>query len=224
MLSVSKLLEVFENKYIFKTSSKEKGNTEAPKSAPLGEWAWPSCREGIPDEKDTSIERRIYQEIKKHFSSNRVGLSKFVVRSLKKILEKGWYKEILHPPPYKTLYRGMKINNIKDLSKLIKVKEEEIKDKGSVDFQDKINIKLTNGHSTSWTFQKKITKDFATDYGKAKQGFAVILLADVDDNPNSFLAGPNGLYDVEGLSRWHLEKETIGLEPIFIKRIEWYKL
>lgn len=192
---------------------------EAPKSAPFGEFAWAKYREGTPEEPDTELEKQVYQDIKKHFASKRVGLPKFTVRLLMKLLEKGWYKRVLHPPPCEKLYRGMKLNR-EQLSKLLG--EKDFDDKGSKELDKP--VKSTNGYSTSWTFKRKITEDFSGNYGKAKRGFAITLVANVADNPNRFIAGPGGLYDVDGLSRWHLEKETIGLEPIKIGKIEWEPL
>jgi len=214
MDSLLKLAYLFEEKYAIKSP-------EAPKNAPFGEYAWAKYREGVPEEQDTDIEKQIYNDIKKHFASKRIGLPKFTVRFLMKLLKKEYYKSVLHPPPHKTLYRGLKLNK-NDLLKLIKSKDNDLKDKGSIEFNKA--VESINGFSTSWTFKKKITKDFSKDYGKAKSGYAVILVANVEDNENRFLAGPGGLYDVDGLSRWHLEKETVGLEPIIISKIEWEKI
>lgn len=216
MNSVNEVAQYLLRKYAVK-------DPEAPKNAPFGEFAWPKHREGkFPEEEDTQLEKEVYQDIKKHFSSQHIGLPKLTVRILMKILENEYYSKVLHPPVHKTLYRGLKITNVKDLVKLIGLKELDINNKGSIEFND--SVKSENGYSSSWTFQKQISKDFSGNYGKAKQGYMVTLIADVSDNKNRFLAGPGGLYDVEGLSKWHLEKETVGLEPITIKKIEWEKL
>lgn len=223
MSSLFQLAEKFAQKYFGNIISLGKKEPEAPKDSPFGEWAWAKYREGVPEEPDTKLEKQIYQDIKKHFASSRTGLPKFTVRLLIKFLEKEWYKPVLHAPPYKTLYRGLKVSCKQDVIDLLKLKPEDFKENGSINF-DSFNIKLNNGHSTSWTFKKKITQDFSTDYGKAKKGYSIVLIAKVDDNENRFLAGPGGLYDVEGLSKWHLEKETVGLEPIKITRAEWKKI
>lgn len=204
-------------KYLLKEAKEHK--PEAPKSAPFGEYAWPNHRKGLPKEEDTKLEKQVYQDIRSHFASKHIGLPKFTVRLLMKILSKGWYSEVLHPPKHETLYRGLKLSR-KDLARLIN--KEDFEDNGSLQWDD--SVKVPNGHSTSWTYRKIISKDFSGNYGKAKQGFAVTLIAKVKDNPDRFLAGPGGLYDVDGLSRWHLEKETVGLEPIQIDKIEWEKL
>jgi hypothetical protein len=224
MLDFFQIAEKFALKYFESLVSRGTKEPEAPKNAPFGEWAWAKYREGVPEEPDNELEKQVYQDIKKHFASKRTGLPKFTVRLLTKLIEKGWYKSVLHAPVHKTLYRGLKISDKQILLKILKIKNEDFKDEGSINFKSQLVIPPTNGHSTSWTFQKKITQDFSTNYGKAKRGYIVTLIADVGDNEHRFLAGPGGLYDVEGLSMWHLEKETVGLEPIKIKRAEWKKI
>lgn len=213
-MAIIDLAEKLHDKYMIKTAKVYE--PEAPKSAPFGEYAWASHRKGLPEEKDTELENKVYHDIKNHFASKHVGLPKLTVKLLMKILDNGWYKPVLHAPNHETLYRGIKLNR-KELQKLLNF--DEIKDSGTIKWED--SIKITNGYSSSWTYKKTISKDFSGDYDKAKQGFMVTLIAKVKDNPNRFLAGPGGLYNVDGLSRWHLEKESIGLEPIQIEKIEW---
>jgi hypothetical protein len=217
-MSLKTLADYLAGKWLFITAAKNKA-PEAPKSAPFGEFAWAGKREGMPEEADTELEKSVYHDLKSHFASKHVGLPKLTVKILMKILKAGWYKPVLHPPPHKKLFRGLKLNH-EQLSKLLG--EDDFDDEGSVELNDAVPV--DNGYSSSWTFKKKISTDFAGNYGKAKRGFEVYLTADVDDNEHRFLAGPGGLYDVDGLSRWHLEKETVGLEPIKVKTIEWKSL
>lgn len=191
---------------------------EAPSWAPFGEYAWASSREGMLEEPDTEIENKVYDAIKKHFASKRTGLPTEIVELLSMCVVLEWYQPVLHPPPNKVLYRGLKIKTREGLAKILGTNDFE--DEGSMDFEDHV-VPPENGCSTSWTAKKKITKDFSE---KGARGWAVTLIADVEPNKYRFLAGPGGLYDVDGLSRWHLEKETVGLEPIKIKKIEWRKL
>jgi len=212
-----KLAKKFDNKY-----SK---TPEAPKNAPFGEFAWTKHREGFDNKiyyEETELEIKIYKEIKNHFASKHIGLSKIAAKLLAKILKNNWYSKIIHEPKHKTLYRGILIKDKEDVCNLLKIKREDFEDKGSIAYNS--SIKITNGNSTSWTYKKIISKDFSTYYGKRKKGYAITFIADIDDNRYKFIAGPGGLYDVEGLSKWHLEKESIGLEPIIIRKIEWEKL
>lgn len=190
---------------------------EAPEWAPFGKWAWASKREGIPEEEDTEVERAVYAQIRAHFASSRTGLPQFTAELLAGCMARGWYASVLHPPPQETLYRGVKLRSRAALESLLGM--EDVQDEGSVDANR--YIPGSNGSSTSWSAKKRITKDFSES---GERGYAVTLIADVAANPNRFLAGPGGLYDVDGLSRWHLEKETVGLEPIIVRRIEWTRL
>lgn len=139
-------------------------------------------------------------------------------------MELGYYKSVLHPPPVKTVYRGIKFKTIEDVSKFLDLPIDEINDADSIKLNKSIDHK--NGYSSSWTSQKSIAQDslFISWNGAGKKGYFVTLYANVKDNPYKFIAGPGGLYDVDGLSKWHLEKETIGLEPIIVSKIEWKKL
>lgn len=203
---------------------------EAPETAPFGRWAWASHRSGLPNEPeesepDTELERTVFLQIRKHFASDREGLPKDTAELLASCVEQGWYQPVLHPPPYATLYRGLRITQADVLAKLV---GDGAPPEGALDFEEPKPLFMVdkdgnpdNGYSSSWTAQKKITRDFS---GDGKRGWAVTLFADTAANPNRFLAGPGGLYNVNGLSRWHLEKETVGLEPILVRRIEWSPL
>lgn len=219
MKIIYKFAEKIKKKYSIKTP-------EAPASAPFGEYAWIKYREGfkdLDDRSETELEKKVYTEIRSHFASSHKGLSQSTVKLLQKILRNEWYSEVIHEPKQDTMYRGVVINDANSLAKILKLKEEEIGESGSID-ASKLSIRTKNGFSSSWTNRKIISTDFSTYYGKRKRGYAVTLIAKIKDNPLKFIAGPGGLYDVKGLSRWHLEKESIGLEPIKLYRIEWKKL
>lgn len=198
---------------------------EAPQSAPFGEYAWAPHREDVKGkEPDNELEKTIYKQLQKHFgdyNNKRTGLPKITTEFLYLLMEKGWYKEILHSPPYKTLYRGLHFKTEEELAEFLGKPFDDVKDSGSINLKPPQSFPVQNGWTTSWSFKKKITKDFSE---AKKKGFAVTLIADAKDNPNRFIAGPGGLYDVYGLSMYHLEKETVGLEPILVRKIEWTKL
>jgi hypothetical protein len=194
---------------------------EAPEWAPLGQYAWAARREAMPDEPDNACEDELFQDLRSHFSSSRTGLPARSAALLSIFVRLGWYAPVLHPPPQPILYRGIKLRSRAAVASLANVEEEEIAERGSVSAPGGVVIPSVNGHSTSWSSKKRITKDFSS---KGKAGYSVTLIAEVGANPGRFLAGPGGLYDVDGMSRWHQEKETVGLEPITISRIEWSRL
>lgn len=194
---------------------------EAPGWAPFGQFAWANFREGIPSEPDTELESQMFADLKAHFSNQRVGLPIQTSNLLQMFMWLGWYKPVLHPPPYKTLYRGLKLRGKSALAEFLSQPIESIPDEGHLDLESSISISSLNGHSTSWSAKKIITRDFSN---RGKLGYACTLIADVEQNPYKFLAGPGGLYDVVGISSYHLEKETVGLEPVLVRRIEWERL
>lgn len=198
---------------------------EAPKWAPFGQFAWSPHREGTPEEEDSELEKAVYKDLQAHFGdfyNKRTGLPIQTVALLQLMLRFNWYEKILHAPAEETLYRGLTLSQ-KDLAEYVSLYENELDMIKNVDFSSPRTIPVKNGHSTSWTNRKKITKDFSDAKGDAEL-YSVTLIANVSDNPNKFLAGPGGLYDVRGLSMYHLEKESVGLEPILVRRIEWSKI
>jgi hypothetical protein len=194
---------------------------EAPDGAPFGRYAWASRREGVPDEPDTELEETVYAQLKRHFASSRTGLPAGTVSMLSSFLRLGWYSPVLHAPSQDTLYRGMWIRSAAAMAALACVPEGDLRRSGHSDFSAGAIIPPANGWSTSWSSRKQATREFSESRGS---GYAVTLLADVAQNRFRLLAGPGGLYDVDGLSRWHLEKETVGLEPGIIRRVEWRRL
>ena len=192
---------------------------EAPASAPFGEYAWGPRREGVPDEPDNELEQYVFDALKAHFATKHVGLPGQVSELLSSILATGWYQPVLHPPPRDVLYRGIKVRGRDALSAILEMEIEE--DSGRVDFDGGRTFPVINGTSTSWSAKKGITRDFSE---RGERGWGLTLVAEVGANPFRFLAGPGGLYDVEGMSSYHLEKETVGLEPIIVSRVEWSRL
>lgn len=194
---------------------------EAPESALMGQWAWPTKREGFPKGmQETPTSKRLYEALRKHFETTQKRMSLDEVNTLREFLLLGYYEPVLHSPPQKRLYRGLHLTEVeavaffRDLG--ITIDENNMSEQSQ---EINRHVPALNGFSSSWTAVKKITDDFAI--GDHKSGYAITLIADVKDNPYRFLAGPGGLYNVQGLSMFHLERETVGLEPIVIKRIEW---
>lgn len=193
---------------------------EAPPDAPFGQWAWASHRANVPDEPDTDIETAIYNQLKRHFrSTNRFGLPQSSADMLADFMANGWYKPVLHAPDVPKVYRGIKIASLEELAVILGIESSAIADSGSVAFGRAMDPVL--GFSTSWTDQQKISGEYSV---KGKSGYALTLVADVANNPNRLIACVGGLYNVDGLSRWHLEREVVGLEPITIETIQWVRL
>src|SRR5580704_14347495 len=136
-------------------------------------------------------------------------------------VKNGWYQPVLHAPPLETLYRGIKLQGAAATALFLGIDPNELLEQGSLNLDPPKTFDVLNGHSTSWSARKYITQDFSE---RGERGWTVTLHAKTALNPYKFLAGPGGLYDVVGLSKYHLEKETVGLEPILVSRVEWAKL
>lgn len=203
------------------TVAKSSGDGEAPASAPFERWAWPTRREGVDaTEPENDAEERVFKSLRQHFRTDHVGLPREDADLLHDVLrERTWYSAVLHPPPNARLYRGIRLASREDVAEFVGVDEDEIGDVGSSDVHRSVTV--DDGFSTSWSAKKKIARD---DFAKrGKRGWAVTLTIDVKKNKRRLLAGPGGLYDVRGMSRYHLEKETVALEPVIVRRIEWQK-
>lgn len=194
---------------------------EAPEGAPFGLYAWAPRREAMPEEPDNEMEDLVYLELRRHFASTlEGGVSARVCGFLRLMLQLGWYAPVLHAPPQDRLYRGIKLSSLAQLQRFLGV-DEEPEEAGSIDYEAGVTFTPEGRFSTSWSALKNRTREFS---GAGKRGYAVTLVARVAANPHRFLAGPGGLYQVRGLSRHHLEKESVGLEPVQVTRVEWLKL
>ncbi len=200
---------------------------EAPAWAPFGSFAWAPQREGMPEEPNTAVEDQVYADIQSHFSNKREGVPATTACLLRLMMMLGWYKQVLHAPPLTRVYRGLKLRSASAAAEFIGVPVGDLAESGRIELEVPRPFVVLNGHSTSWSAKKMITRDFSE---RGERGWAITLIAEVADNPFAFLAGPGGLYDVDGngledgLSMYHLERETVGLEPIAVRRVEWTKL
>ena len=189
---------------------------EAPADAPLGRIAFPTHREDKPFEPDTKEETRLYITLKKYFSDNEP-LSASDANQIKELISNGLYADVFSAPTSGDVYRGMAVPK-SWLMKLLKVKKLD----GAGEAE--IGATLTpKKNSSSWTVNPDQAEYFSTNPAVRSKDtdMAVILYAHVDDNPGSFIAASQGLYDVEGFDEYAGENEVIGLGPIKIYKIKW---
>lgn len=191
------------------------------KNAALGKWAWPQARikgAEAPFETDTSVEKEMLSAIVGHFDGDS-SITDEVARRLMYFMKKGMYDDVLKPPVSDELYRGLELD-VNWLAKILGYKKlADMPMKGTV--ERRFTFKPKKGAATSWTHRSKIARGFAgnlrTSYPKATAG--VMLYALVDDNPNRFISGPDGLYKLTGTNEYKYESETVGLGPIKIWKI-----
>ena len=159
------------------------------------------------------------------------------IKTLKSFLKSGMYKDVLNEPKSKTLYRGVRMSFeqlLEMMPSLKKQKDIDTKKSGSVKDVKRITVNRS-GKNSSWSSSRSTAEEFASGmFGivsnsnslKLKeQNIVVVLSASVEDNPKTFLSGPDGLYDIEDFADdFGNEKESIALGPVKISGVMWRKL
>lgn len=209
-------------KKIAKFSEKEADRIEkaatAPPKAPLGRIAFAPRRSKKPYEPNTPEEETLFRQIKRQFEDNKP-FDAEVCGQVRRYLAKGWYSDVFKEPGAAVVYRGMGITRAslnRWLLRVLKMKELP-KNNGSAE----VNYRYTpkSQGASSWTTSKTVANDFSM----GKSDYAVIFHARVEDNPNMFVTGPGGLYNIDGFETYETEKEAIGLGTIRIFKVEWHK-
>lgn len=216
------IVKTFES-YIKKTNKAiDKVSTATGKSLPLGKLAFPGSRlnKKLPIEPNTRTENELFNDLVAHFEGEEL-LSKEKSDLVRKFLQNGNYHDVFKEPDSETVYRGMSVKS-DWLVKALKLKSaSELGANGSL---AKSFTFTPNRGGSSWTSDKKIARDFGHNNAGSDFGtYVVILHAEVDKNPNRFITGPGGLYNVDGFDAHTHEKESIGLGPIKVSKITWEK-
>jgi len=212
------LLLAIKNK--FSGNEKALGNVpakkaEAPKTAPLGQIAFAPARARVPFEPNTKVEQDLYDSLLDHFHGEHFLNSK-QAELMRKILSKGLYASVIHEPTTEVVYRGMVVPKAW-LAKALKIKPGKLSKKGSI--SKSFTFTPRKGESSSWTTSKRSAENFAN---QAQRGeVAIVLYAEVERNPNRFVAGPGGLYKVKGPDYYSNEKEAVGLGNIKVSKVTW---
>lgn len=209
--------------FIFEQLQISDEDAEAPKGAELGRIAFAPVRKTKPYEKNTDIEEQLFNALKNHYDSN-WKLSSEQCQLLQKILANGWYSDIIKEPKDDIVYRGMNVDE-KWLRTVLDLNDaEETPGEGIEEiFFTFVPDTRRRQAASSWT-QDKNTAEYFSTYQSAMQPdthYKIVLYAKVVDNPNMFVVGENGLYDVEYLGDNSDEHEVIGLGSIKVFKIEW---
>jgi hypothetical protein len=112
------------------------------------------------------------------------------------------------------LLRGMVLTK----EALTKFLGKEVGENGS--YENCIFTPKQGAYVSSWTTETKIAEIYSALFNKA-QPYGVVLTAYATDNPNCFVACPNGLYKVKGFDQFSGEQEYLGLGEIKVARVEW---
>jgi hypothetical protein len=194
-------------------------NVENSKSV-FGKYAWANDRilsSLTPAEKDTPVEAAAYEQLSSYIDGNTKAVSPTVVSTLKSIIKKGKYSDIIKEPTKKVIMRGMHLD-YKQLQTLLGDKEYN-KLKFVPGFKKKILKSFTFKplfNVSSWTTDKFIAKDFSID---PDFNFSIILYAQVSDNPGKLLQCDDGLYNIQDFSTNKREHEVIALGSVKVSSI-----
>jgi len=158
--------------------------TPAPPDAPFGRYAWASQRQGVPSERDNSLEKRIARLIKRHVEDN-IPLRAENFKLMMDLVNQGLYSDILmKPEPDALLYRGMHVSEA--FIETLGLDPETVED-GDHSLGVVVNPAppRRGAYVSSWTRNRDIADNFKSTGGNS--GFSVVLIARAGDNPDSFL-------------------------------------
>lgn len=189
--------------------------SQAPPDAPLGQWAFPAQRKGVPAEPDTAIEKALFLRLQDQFLAS-VSLPKKEAELLKTFLQNGWYSKVFKEPKEKIIMRGMAVDK-KWLARALKKSTSELGAGNIFTSQQSFTFKPRQG-SSSWTTSTKVANQFTTMHPGACR---VIMYAYTAENPGSLLVGKGGLYSVGGLDVNNNESEVLALGPVKVFKLDW---
>lgn len=195
-------------KYARKTYSRLVAKSEADPDDPLGRIAFANDRPGMPRELDTKIEEKLKKALMDHFVGLSI-LSKENTQLIHDLMAKGLYPSMFSEPTNPVLVRGMSVSS-KWLTKAIGRKPGP---RGSAEVKFKF---VPKRGATSWTTSKSVAEGFHIMGSEVD----IIMYASVADNPGKFLSS-RGFYSTSIARRFSNEKESLGLGPIKVFKIEW---
>lgn len=204
---------------------------------PLDNYAFADHRRDVPKEKDNDLEQRMYGALKNHFESSKT-INDNDGKLMMKLIQNGQYAKIFKKPKGITVYRGMSVSE-EYLRKCIDGKVSFEGQKFGKYVRKLINKQIpTRGQkagrfefiphkgkfASSWTSDKDTAVGFSYSRQHDDFTYALILEANVDENDGSFIAGPDGLYNVPEFSNYEHENEYLGLGTIKVSKIEWEEI
>lgn len=174
----------------------------------------------MPYEKDTDEEKALSAALYRHFENN-VPIDVKFADLLEYLLEQGWYDAIItEPSPGTIVMRGMNAST-KWLKSITGLSDRDITDPMIDSWEGEFDFTPKRQGSSSWTDDIKTATSFAR-WGSAEAPLTIIIYADSDDNQKKFISCENGLYKLDKISKFSIEKEIIGLGTIKCFKVEWH--
>ena len=198
---------------------KDQKPPEAPEGAIFDDYVFADHRDDVPHEEDNDEERMIYIAIKKHFSSNKLPLSKEAAEDIQLIIRNKWYPNTFHAPSKDTVYRGMTVPESWVRTALNLDDNDHLATAGEMS-KPFTFTPLKNIYVTSWTLSDDVAHSFSQNL-TYKRVYGVVLTASANTNSDKFLECVDGLYDIEGLDEYQYEEEVMGFGEIKVDHISW---
>lgn len=200
--------------------SEDEEDAEVPKedieNAPLGKYAFAPQRLDIAKhEPNTKDEEHLYVSLKKHIVDNRpIDIEK--TEEIQDILSHDWYKTVFREPDGTYVFRGMSVS----ADYLRNIGVDNIRDSQGVSNKRCLYIPPRNSGSSSWSTEKSVARIFSM-ISETDQPYSIVLVAKTSDNPESFIQGKNGFYNIDTGYDTSNEKEVIGLGTIKVSKVYW---
>lgn len=197
--------------------SNDQAKPEASGKKPLDNYAFAEDRDDVPEEKNNKFEQELFDTLKDYILDN-VPISQEVGEAMKELLASGQYQKIFHRPSKETMYRGMAVDQ-EFLKKLTNSKNVSSNDeiKGRFVFEPREGM-----YVSSWTDDIRVAEEFSMPMNRRKYPYSLIMVAHVNDNKDSFVSCPDGLYRLKTLSQRSSESEYLGLGSIMVSGVKWY--
>jgi hypothetical protein len=205
----------------------------APPRSPLGKWAFADQRDSVPPEPNTKKEQALYNAIIKHFMDNPL-LPRDECDLIQGFMKKGLYSDVFMEPQVPTVYRGINVTlEVASSIGLLKWYENSPVNLLAYNSKTRIINPQSGQWSSSWSTARLGSRDDTesvvwnyaagnTAYGR-KGPIGIVYCADVAANPLKFI-DCEPLYELKGVPTVEDEVEAIGMGPIEIKKMYFWKL
>ena len=145
----------------------------------LGKYPWPTASKGdLPNEEDTEIEKKLYQQLHKYFSTSsyrvkgEAPLDAESVKAIQQIIAAGDYPTTFERVEGSTAMRGMRVKYSWIKKHAPEVLEQLPEEGTGGDWNDEVvanfayKSKGKYGSVSSWTHDFKVARSFTTQYSK----------------------------------------------------------
>lgn len=192
-----------------------------------GKYALASDRSDVPHEPNTDFEEKVEDALRLHYKDD-AKLPGEIAGEIQSLIDDHEYLKLLRFPSekYHVVYRGMRVgeSTLRNYVNLDQIDQESTEEWQVVKAS---GIAKPKAETASWSITIRIAKIFAQgaemrDKPDEPQ-YAIILEANTQDNPDTFIMNPDNIYNVQSLSPYKREKEAIAVGPVKFNKIHFMK-